>query len=231
MRIIMVVAVVAVLVAACTGSTNYWIPYTAARGSTQLDRGPAVQAAVVAITDAGREVESSDAASGTVMSKWFSGDGFGQDLTRFRIRVTFSDGGAYEIVALCQGKDTGPLSSGGWKDCEEKDKRPRFVADVLTKVEANLRAAKPSAATAQAAQQPAQPRGFYCASGNCARDKEACEQARIAANDGTVCALVEGAFCFALSSGGESCAPSADTCGQRKTTAGASASGDCFERK
>lgn len=134
MRNIIVAAALALT--ACTGSTNYWNAYTPVRAKTTQPKNAAVQRAVVAITDAGREIESSDAATGIVISKWWSGDGFGGESNRFRIRVTFDDTGAYEIVALCQGK-----VSSGWEESNcEPNKRPQFVLDTVAKVDASLKA-------------------------------------------------------------------------------------------
>lgn len=119
----------------CTGSTNYWNPYTPIRAQTTADRNTAVQKAVIAITDAGREIESSDATTGIVISKWWSGDGFGGENNRFRIRVTFDAQSGYEIVALCQGK-----IASGWEESNcERDKRPQFVLDTIKRVDAALR--------------------------------------------------------------------------------------------
>lgn len=125
--------------AGCTGSANYWVHYQPTRGTTSQPKATVVQRAIVAITDVGREVETSDAASGIVISKWFSGDGFGQDTNRFRVRVTVQDDGAYEVVASCQAKDTGPMSDGGWKDNCEPTKRPAFVADVMRKIDTAMK--------------------------------------------------------------------------------------------
>lgn len=123
--------------AGCTGSPNYWNPYTPVRAKTELTRETAIQKAVIAITDAGREIESSDANTGIVISRWFGSKDFAADDTRFRVRVTYADA-AYEIVALCQSK-----VSGDWKDegCEPA-KRPQYVLDVVMKVDAALKGAK-----------------------------------------------------------------------------------------
>lgn len=118
--------------AACTGSTNYWNAYRPVSGTTS--NANAVQAAVVAITDAGKEVESSD--NGIVLSKWFSGDGFGGDQNRFRVRVTVN-ANAYEVAALCQAKKPG--SGGAWSEECDATKRPQFVLDVVARIEAGLR--------------------------------------------------------------------------------------------
>jgi hypothetical protein len=216
---------VLVMIAGCTGSSNYWITYSPPHGSTSLQKGPAVQAAVVAITDVGKEVESSDAASGLVLSKWFSSDGFGGAGSRFRVRVAIGETGSYDIVALCQSKD--PMTS-AWRDCEEQGKRPRFVAEVLTAVEMSLRSASAKAPPAAATPAVAAPRGFYCAS-SCAREKSACDQSRIASSD--TCTLVESAFCFGLRAGGEVCSPSLDACTEKHGGAGESVGSDCTERR
>jgi hypothetical protein len=111
------------ILVSCTSSPNYWNPYTPIRAQTKLDRDAAVQRAVIAITDAGREVESST--DGIVLSKWFAGDGFG-DGQRFRVRVVLT-GSDYEIAALCQ------------PECLETQKRPQFVLETMKKIDAGLR--------------------------------------------------------------------------------------------
>ena len=121
--------------AGCAGSTNYWNPYTPVRATTTQPKAAAVQKAVVAMTDAGREIESSDGATGIVLSKWWSGDGFGGDQNRFRVRVSVDDAGGYEIAALCQ---TNNASNAGWSDDCDKTKRPQFVLDIVTKVDAAM---------------------------------------------------------------------------------------------
>ena len=121
------------MLAGCTGSPNYWRAYTPMHGTTSAERASAVQKVTIAVTDAGKEIESSDATTGIVLTKWFSGDGFGQDQSRFRIRVVFDEAKGYDVVALCQSKD-----GGDWKDgCG--DKRPQFVLDAMAKVDGALR--------------------------------------------------------------------------------------------
>ncbi len=132
MRTILLAAVLT----ACTGSANYWTAYHPVSGHTTQDKAGAVQHAVIAITDAGREVESSDGATGIVLSKWFSGDGFSGDDTRFRVRVVVGDDGRYDIAALCQRKS---VVTSAWGDDCDADKRPRFVVETVGKVEAALR--------------------------------------------------------------------------------------------
>lgn len=105
---------------ACTGSSNYWVTYQprhAAKTTT-------AQKAKIAITDAGREVESSD--EGVVLTKWFRGDGFPNDV-QFQVRIVIAPDG-YDIAALCK-RDSGD-------DCGGK--RPRFVLDTIAKIEAGL---------------------------------------------------------------------------------------------
>jgi hypothetical protein len=128
-----IVAVIVMLTAGCTGSTNYWNPYTPIQAQTKLDKDAAVQKAVIAITDAGKEVESSDA--GVVLTKWFSGDGFGGDQNRFRIRVVVQQA-SYGIEALCQSKAG---SSGAWNDNCDGSKRPQFVLDTMNRIDAALK--------------------------------------------------------------------------------------------
>lgn len=118
---------------ACAGSPNYWNAYTPVRAQTKLDRDSATQRAVIAITDAGREVESNDA--GVILTKWFSGDGFGGGENRFRVRVIVSTG-SYEVGALCQIKS--PTTSAWGEGCDET-KRPQFVLDTIAKIDAALR--------------------------------------------------------------------------------------------
>lgn len=141
----------AALATACTGSKNYWNPYTPIKAQTSLSKEAAIQKAVIAITDAGKEIESSDASTGIVISKWFGSPDFGANDTRFRVRVTYADS-AYEIVALCQSKATGD-----WKDegCEPA-KRPQFVLDVVAKVDTALKASSAAAPPAPPAS-PAPP--------------------------------------------------------------------------
>lgn len=126
---------IATLLAGCAGSANYWVDYAPMRGTTTQSKEAATQRAVVAITDAGREIESSDAATGIVLSRWFSGDGFGGDQTRFRVRVTFADG-SYEVAVLCQRQNA---ATPGWNDDCDPNKRPRFAVETAAKVEAALR--------------------------------------------------------------------------------------------
>jgi hypothetical protein len=123
----------AALMAACTSSPNYHRAYTPRTVATQLDKDAATQRAVIAITDAGREVESTDA--GVVLSKWFSGEGFMSNLTQYRLRVIVA-AGSYQIAALCQAH----MNEGDpWKQCEDDTKRPQFILDALTKLEAALK--------------------------------------------------------------------------------------------
>lgn len=227
-RVVRTILITAAL-AGCTGSPNYWVTYSAARGEVKAPRAAVIQSAVVAVTDAGREVESSDTASGIVLTKWFSGDGFGSDQNRFRIRVTVAESGAYEVVALCQGKDTSMTNHGAWIDCTEvPNSRPRFVVDLVARVDENLRK---TIARSEPAQVPtAAPRGFYCSSnttaGTCAREKAACDATRtaLAAPDLTACTLTELAWCF-----DERCSPTKELCEAQRSAAGDAA--ECVEAK
>jgi hypothetical protein len=126
---------IALTLTACAGSANYWKPYQPAHGTTTATRADAVQKATIAITDAGEEVETSDAATGIVLSKWFSGDGMMSRDTRFRIRVVIGEAG-YDVAALCQRKANTPTSNGWGDDCG--DKRPAFVLDAMTRVQKAL---------------------------------------------------------------------------------------------
>ena len=120
----------------CTGGANYWIDYRPLSGSSTKPRSDVVQKSVIAITDAGREIESSDATSGIVLSRWFGGDGFAPDDTRFRIRVSVSDTGSYDIASLCQRKSA---MTSAWEDGCDPAKRPRFVVETIAKIEQALR--------------------------------------------------------------------------------------------
>jgi hypothetical protein len=102
---------------------NRYAAYQPVRGTTALDRDTATQRAVIAITDAGQEIETS--AAGVVLSKWFEG-GTGSGGQRFRVRVTVASTG-YEVVAMCQMTDA---FSGSWGDCPG-DGRPQFVVDLV----------------------------------------------------------------------------------------------------
>ncbi len=130
------IVLVAACLAACAGSQNYHRAYEPTEGTTKHERAKAVQKVVIAITDAGREVEESDATTGIVLSKWFSGDGFGQDQSRYRIRVVLDEASGYEIAALCQGKSS---TSSAWNECEADDLRPQFVLDTMARVDEALR--------------------------------------------------------------------------------------------
>ena len=115
----------------------YRQPETPVHATTTRTRPSAVQRAVIAITDAGKEVESSDATTGIVMSKWFSPDGFGGDDNRFRIRVVFDESNGYEIEALCQLKDS-MSKTWGEDGCDAK-LRPQFVLDLVARIDRELR--------------------------------------------------------------------------------------------
>ena len=121
----------------CTGSPNYWNAYTPMHAQmANTSRPAAVQRAVIALTDAGREIESSDVSTGIVLSRWWSGDGFGHDDTRFRVRVIFDESTGYTVEALCQRKG---MTSGDFTDQCDDAKRPQFVLDVMAKVDTALR--------------------------------------------------------------------------------------------
>jgi len=130
------------ILTACTGSPNYHRPYTPIHATHRHSRPAAVQRAVIAITDAGREIESSDATTGIVLSKWFSGDGALAGDNRHRIRVLFDETNGYTIEALCQSKNADMIGGGGWEDCPKNDGqeiRPQFVLDTVGSVNAALR--------------------------------------------------------------------------------------------
>jgi len=124
------------ILGACMGSSNYWMPYQPARGSSPQPRPTQVQRAVIAISDAGRELESTDSATGVVLTKWFSSDGFGGDQTRFRVRVIIDEQGGYDVAALCQTKNA---ATPGWSDECDRTKRPRFVLKLITQLDAALK--------------------------------------------------------------------------------------------
>ena len=121
--------------AACTSSPNYHVNYAPQSGTTTASKPDSVQRAVIAITDAGREVESSDASTGIVLTKWFRGDGVAADQNRYRIRVVLSDT-TYQVAALCQVKGA---FSGAWEDCSGQDKMPRFVVELVDKIAGSLK--------------------------------------------------------------------------------------------
>ncbi len=125
------------LAAGCVNSPNYYVAYAPVTGTTTKTRPAAVQRAVIALTDAGREVESSDATTGIVLSKWFTSDAalVGGDV-RFRVRIVFDESNGFEVEALCSRKD----GSAWTEDCADSDdKRPRFVVDLVAKVAKKLR--------------------------------------------------------------------------------------------
>lgn len=95
-------------------------------------------------------------------------------------------------------------------------------------------------AVAPLPQDPAQPRGFYCASsaatpeaGICTRAKADCARLRDAAvaaiADLGACALVEVAHCFDAGPGDERCAPAVEGCASQRERAGAR--NDCRETR
>lgn len=115
-------AILIVVLAGCTGSANYWVAYRPIHGA----KTTTVQKAVIAVGDAGREVESNEA--GVVTTKGFRADAFPRD-SEFRIRIVVSESGGYDISAMCKRDGDG--------DCGD-DKRPRFVLDTMAKIEAGL---------------------------------------------------------------------------------------------
>jgi hypothetical protein len=129
--------VLGVVSAACTSPQNLWAPYQPVVGSAGRGRSEIVQRAVVAITEAGGEIETSDGAAGVVVSKWFEASGITTDNDRFRIRVTVADDGSYELVALCEEKV--PRSQ-PWTRCtHHPGQLPRFVLDALACLDVALR--------------------------------------------------------------------------------------------
>lgn len=121
--------------AACASSQYSWVPYAPASGSTSSTNAQVVQKAAVAITDAGEGVETSDADAGLVLSKWITRDGMGSGENRFRVRVTVTDG-AYEVVAQCQRLTA---MTRQWEDGGCGDKRPRYVVDLVERIDAALK--------------------------------------------------------------------------------------------
>ena len=129
-------ALAMLLAIGCTGSSNYWIAYKPVAGDSTQPKATIVQRAIVALTDAGRDVETSDVTTGIVLSKWFAPDGMFSDEQRHRIRVTIDDAGHYEVVALCNRKK---INGSGWEECGNPDTRPRFVVETVEKISASLR--------------------------------------------------------------------------------------------
>jgi hypothetical protein len=80
----------------------------------------------------------------------------------------------------------------------------------------------------QAMSTRALPRGFYCASEICARQRTSCEQYRVAAGDQTTCRLSESAFCF-MASDGASCTASLESCQRQFGMSGEEARRECLE--
>ena len=117
---------VLVVLASCFSAANKWAPYRPRTGTAGPD---AIKRAMIAMTDAGEEIETHE--EGLVVSKWFSGSDPDE---HFRIRVTVDEAARYEVAALCQYKDP---AHGGWVDCGQK--MPRFILDTMAKVEAALR--------------------------------------------------------------------------------------------
>lgn len=125
----------ALLLTACTSSPNYHVNYAPQSGTMTASKGDGVQRAVIAITDAGKEVESSDGGSGIVLSKWFQSDGFGADDVRYRIRVVLGDA-SYQVAAMCQRKSA--MTSSWSEDCTSDDTRPRYVVDLVNQIAVSL---------------------------------------------------------------------------------------------
>lgn len=89
------------------------------------------------------------------------------------------------------------------------------------------RVARPRAKPLRRRRAAGLPRGFYCASQSCAKEKASCEQFRIATGDPTECTLVESAFCFAVHDLGV-CAPTPEACQRQRSVAGSAAESDCI---
>ena len=129
--------VIVVALAGCARPSNQLVAYTPVSGATAKSKTTAIQQAVVAITDAGQEIASSDGATGIALSKWFVPQGPGGSDMRYRVRVTVSDENAYLIEALCQKQR---MTWGEWTGCEgDEAQRPRFVVDLLAQIDAKLR--------------------------------------------------------------------------------------------
>lgn len=131
-------ALMLALLVACAPGPSYHRPYAPISATTPHPRAVAAQKAVIAITDAGYEIESSD--GGIVLSKWFVDAGYSDVANlRFRVRVVFDEGNGYEIVSQCQvntGRDA-------WAECgkpapPEQDVRPQSVLDAMGRVNAAL---------------------------------------------------------------------------------------------
>ncbi len=73
------------------------------------------------------------------------------------------------------------------------------------------------------------PRGFYCASELCARQRTSCEQYRIAAGDERTCSLTESAFCFTANEGA-SCSASLESCQRQFEFAGDDVRSECSKQ-
>ncbi|MEZ4368997.1 MAG: hypothetical protein R2939_22360 [Kofleriaceae bacterium] len=118
------------IVAGCTGSANYFIPYAPKSGPA--DEGDH-RRAVLALTDLGKTIETNDPASGIVVTAWEPGRGFGQEKTsRYRFRVSI-DAGRYDVAALCQ-TFTDTLGDDDWQNCEDVTKLPRWAVETTEKV-------------------------------------------------------------------------------------------------
>lgn len=128
------------LLAACTSSPSYWIAFTPHAGHAS-SKEAAMQKATIAITDAGREIESSDPAMGIILTKWFSGTGMVDDQNRFRIRVLVQTDGSYEISGMCQRMT---IDTKHWEQppdghCGNEGKFPRFVVELTDKLDVSMR--------------------------------------------------------------------------------------------
>lgn len=128
------ITITALLLTACTSSPNYHVEYAPRSGTMTASKADGVQRAVIAITDAGREVESSDASSGIVLSKWFQSDSGLMGDVRYRVRVVLGDSN-YQVAALCQRK---AASTSSWEGCDDTGKMPRFVVELVDRVATGL---------------------------------------------------------------------------------------------
>lgn len=136
LRVALVLGCVVAL-AASAGSGNYYVEYRPLSATTTKTKADVVQKAVIAFADAGMEVETSDSNAGIAVTKWWSGTGIASEQARFRIRVSSSDAGTYEIVSVCQRKSA--LTSEWVEECTDNSKRPRHLVETMANIEAALR--------------------------------------------------------------------------------------------
>ncbi len=119
--------------AACTGSSNYWIAYSPARGAAV---GASYRSAVLVLTDMGKTIETTDADNGIVITAWEAGRGFGASQLRIKYRVSV-DGDAFDIAAACENHHDDPIDGSVWERCDDT-KRPRWVVEELASIAAAL---------------------------------------------------------------------------------------------